>query len=189
MATLEGAVGGAIIGGPVGGVIGGAIGLGIDIFNFFSGDAQKKQQSKIENAYSAATMELQIKVAQQNKSALQDFLAKMPGAGEALTSSTGDLQFDQAYKQMLAQFGNVNVIAGMTGRVGAGTSMQAIGKEAEQQVADLVSTTREQSQRQLDIYSTTIDTLTPALQAVKDAEAQNTGGLFGHGGFLGIGIG
>jgi hypothetical protein len=189
MAIGELAAVGTAIAPGIGTAIGAAVGLGIDIFNFFSGDAQKKQQSKIENAYSAANMELQIKVAQQNKSAIQDFLSKMPTAGEALKTSTGDTEFDQQYKQMLAQFGNVNVIAGMTGRVGAGTSMQAVGKEAEQQVKDLVATTAEQSRRQLDIYNTTIDTLTPALQAVKDAEKENTSGLFGHGGFLGIGIG
>jgi hypothetical protein len=189
MATLELATAGAAFGGPVGGAIGAAVGLGVDIFNFFSGSGAKRSAEAAQASYNEATMQVQLKQAQEGQTAYKDFLSKMPTAGQELKTSTGDLEFDSQYRQMLQQFGNINVLAGATGRVGVGTSMQAIGKDAEQQVSDLVANKTEQATRQLDIYNTTVETMGSALKAQQDAEYQRThGGLFGQGGFLGLGI-
>lgn len=155
------------VGTAIGAAAGFLIGAGIDIFNFFNDQANQKAAAKATNDYNTATIGLQLDIAKQNAGAEQDFLNAMPKAGDALTKTTGDTEFDQQYRQMLAQFGNVNAIAGATGRVGVGTSMQAVGQEAQQVMTDFVSTQKEQATRQLGIYKTTIDTLTPAYNEMK----------------------
>jgi len=185
VALLEGAMLGGAIGGPVGLVIGGLLGGALDLFNFFTqAGAQATateasllgQETAISGqlaqlAIQKATTEMQLKEAEDKAAAYQTFLAKIPTAGEALTAGTGDLEFDRQYRALLGNLGNLNVLAGATGNVGPGTSMALVQEQGKADVGSFVETTRDVSQRQLDIFTASAATLTTALGTIGQTEA------------------
>ncbi len=67
------------------------------------------------------------------------------GGGQAFGTRakqfTGDLAFDTQYRELLQNYGNINVLAGLTGQVGAATS-QALGGQAEEMVSGFVESWR-----------------------------------------------
>jgi hypothetical protein len=177
MALYEGAmIGGALgtvfpgVGNVVGTVVGGLIGGGIDLFNFFTGASAQAQKQDVDLTYQIATTKLQVAEAQAKKEAYESFLSKIPVAGQALTGSTGDPEFDRQYRALLENFGTLNVLAGATGRVGPGTSMALVQEQAQGDVTGFVDTQTEIAQRQLDLYNTTIETLNPALTTMEEVK-------------------
>jgi len=137
----------------------GIIGLGLGLINFFVGQHQKQKQEKIEAEEGLAETQIGIKEAQYKIGGYEEFLAKVPTAGQALTETTGDLEFDEAYRSLMKNYSNFNVMAGMTGRVAAGTSAAATGKQNMQNVEDLVGVSKKTAEQQLDIYQSTLEAL------------------------------
>lgn len=159
------------VAGPIGTVVGGILGAGVDIFNWFTGQQSKTSQEQLANDQSLATIQAQKGEAQVKAGAYQDFLSKIPVAGEALTGTTGDLAFDQQYRDLLSNYGDVNVMAGMTGRVAAGSTGAALGKQAEDLMGGFVEAERKKAQGQLDILNTSIDSLNAGAAAIQDVKA------------------
>ena len=196
-AMLGGAIGTAIpgFGNVAGMVIGGLLGGALDLYNFFTGAGAAATQSAanaaaIQAQQTALTASLlqqeaalsgqqaqltitkgeiqhQLDEAQENASAYQTFLSKIPTAGETLTAAgTGDLEFDRQYRSLLGNLGNLNVLAGATGNVGPGTSMALVQEQGKADVGSFVEVTRDVKQRQLDIFAATAGMLTDALTTI-----------------------
>jgi hypothetical protein len=167
-ATIGAAVGSLfpVIGTIAGTIIGGAIGIGIDLFNFFSGQSAQQKRDELQAAQDLANntallgdTRTSILKTEGLISGYEEFLSHMPVAGEALGESTGDLEFDRNYRALLENYGNLNVIAGATGRVAAGTSMAAVGERAQEDVSDLVDWKTDFLDQQLAIEKATLDSL------------------------------
>lgn len=191
MAVAEGIAIGTAIAPGIGTAVGGIIGAGIDIFNFFSGSSDKKRQEQLQLDQAMAEGKAKLTELTTKAGAYQDFLNKMPVAGklEPLKGTTGDLAFDQQYRALLENYGNVNVMAGVTGRVGAGTTGAALGAQAEDLTSAFVTAEKDRASQQLKIYQAGITATKTGLDATKEADYQkNRSGLFGHGGFLGLGL-
>lgn len=146
----------------------GIAGLGLNILNYFQGSKMTKEQQKLLAEEGLAATEVGIKEAQYKASGYEEFLAKVPTAGESLSRTTGDLEFDERYRTLLRNYGNLNVAAGMTGRVAAGTSMAAAGAQAMTNIEDLVGTKTKEATQQLDIYQTTLEKLGEAKERYED---------------------
>ena len=139
-----------------------------NIYKYSREQKQRKEELKLEATFGLAETNIQLAEAGGKKEALEKFLEKMPTALQPIQGgTTGDLAFDQQYRAMLQNYGNLNVLAGMTGQVGAATS-QALGGEAEQQVEGFVETQKEIAERQIDIYATTLENLDVAQEAYED---------------------
>ncbi len=176
-ATVAGATIGAALGSftPLtaagGALVGGIIGAGIDLINFFIGkDAQEKRdelqaaQDLVDNTALLATTRASIIDTGNKIAGYEEFLAHMPVAGEALGESTGDLEFDKNYRALLENYGNLNVLAGATGRVSAGSTMAAVGARAQQDVTELVDWNTDYLDQQLALEKTTL----AGLEATED---------------------
>jgi hypothetical protein len=193
VAWYEGAMLGAALGAPAGGlgaipgaIIGGLLGGALDLFNFFTGASAQAQKQNVDLAYQMATTKVQVAEAQAKKEAYQSFLSKIPVAGQALTETTGDPEFDKQYRALLGNLGNLNVLAGATGNVGPGTSMGLVQEQAQKDVTGFVDTQKEIAQRQLGVYTTTIEALNPALAMMEDVK-EHPGFLTGFGNLLNTG--
>lgn len=163
--------------GAIIGTIAGILGLGISIFDFFSNNSVQEEQTRIQEeelerqreqdriANQAALNEThqRIRETEGKMSEYEKFLGNIPIAGAELTGSTGDLEFDKAYRSLLENYGNLNVIAGATGRVAAGSTMAMVGGKAKQDITDLVGLTTDRYEQQLDI-------LGESLEGYKDTE-------------------
>jgi len=157
----------------------GLLSLFFDIYKFGKEQKQRKEELKLQATLGLGETNIQLAEAGAKKGALEGFLAKMPTALQPIQGgTTGDLAFDQQYRALLQNYGNINVLAGLTGQVGAATS-QALGGEAEQQVGGFVETQTEIAQRQIDIYGTTLENLDVAKEAYEDVLGMNvkSGGL------------
>ncbi len=153
--------------------------LGLGLINYFSNMKQETKQERIEAEESLAEIEVSKKETQNKISGYEDFLAKVPVAGQSLTETTGDLEFDEAYRTLMENYGNLNVKAGLTGRVAAGTSAQVVSQQAMQEVEDLVSTETKTAEQQLDVYQTTLSNLEQSedtYEEVLEANLKKTGG-------------
>jgi hypothetical protein len=143
------------------------------IYKFSREQKQRKEELALEATLGLAETNIQLAEAGAKKGALEAFLTKMPTALQPIQGgTTGDLAFDQQYRALLQNYGNINVLAGLTGQVGAATS-QALGGEAEQQVGGFVETQAEIAQRQIDIYGTTLENLDVAKEAYEDVLGMN----------------
>jgi hypothetical protein len=139
-----------------------------DILKWTTETLEAKAKARLEATLGLAETNVQIAEAAGKKSALEGFLEKMPGALQPIKGgTTGDPAFDAQYRALLANYGNMNVMAGLTGQVGAGTS-QAFGAEAVQQATGFVSTQQEIAKRQIDIYGTTLENLRTAKEAYEE---------------------
>ena len=65
----------------------GIAGLGLGLLNFFVGQHQRRQQEKIEAEEGLAETQIGIKEAQYKIGGYEEFLAKVPTAGQALTDT------------------------------------------------------------------------------------------------------
>lgn len=155
------------------------------IYKFSREQKQRKEELVLEATLGLAETNIQLAEAGAKKGALEAFLTKMPTALQPIQGgTTGDLAFDQQYRALLQNYGNINVLAGLTGQVGAATS-QALGGEAEQQVGGFVETQAEIAQRQIDIYGTTLEQLETAEEAYEDVLGKNVHSAF-RGGTAGL---
>jgi hypothetical protein len=194
MAVAEGIAIGTAIAPGIGTTVGGVIGAGIDIFNFLSGQSAKDKQATLDYKKALAEGKAQLTELTTKAGAYQDFLNKLPVAGSALNGTTGDLAFDQQYRALVENTASTNVLAGLRGTVGAPpgvgpTSAQAVGKATEDLTSSFVQAEKDRADQQLAIYRAGIESTKAGIAAQKQARDESTGGLFGHGGFLGLGIG
>jgi len=126
-------------------------------------------------------------------------LERFPGYA-ALEQEKVETAGKQQYQELMQNFGMMNVLAGATGRVGTGTSMQTVGAEARQNVAEFVGedlafdtegglygmtwaellknleAERQSYEGQLDVYQTSLDQLLETeetlTEAISEAESQ-----------------
>ncbi len=143
--------------------------LAVSVFSLFNNIAQQNRQRKIDLEANIADTKIKIAEAEANVQGYEQFLAVSPVAGRALGGSTGNLEFDTNYRQMLENFGKTNVLAGMRGQVAAGTSASSVSQQSEEIMTSYVEIEKKKAQAQLDIYQTTLDTLRPSLA---DMEAE-----------------
>jgi hypothetical protein len=189
MIALGGALGTVVpgIGNIAGAAIGGIIGAGIDIFNWFTGQSDKQKQQNLETATKMAEGKAKLTELTTKQGAYQDFLTKVPVAGEALKGTTGDLAFDQSYRALLENYGNANVMAGMRGQVSAGSSGGVVAAQQQDIMGGFVTAEKQKAEQQLTILGAGIESTKAGMAALDTA--QHSGGLFGQGGFLGTGWG
>lgn len=198
--TTIGAGIGAGLGGLPGAIVGGLLGGFLDMFNYATqqqadwtqaaADAARIQAEQTALAASLlgqetaligqraqlgiqkGTIQQQLEEAQDKASAYQTFLSKIPTAGEALTESTGDIDFDRQYRALLGNLGNLNVLAGATGNVGPGTSMALVQEAGKADVGSFVGATQDLTQRQLDIFNTSASMLTGTLTTIGQTDLE-----------------
>jgi hypothetical protein len=133
--------------------------LAVSVFSLFNNLGQQARQNKIDLQANLAENEVAVAETEAKIEGWETFLEKAPVAGEALKGSTGDLEFDTNYRQMLENFGNTNVLAGMRGGVAAGTTGQAVSAQSKDIMESYVDVERKKAEAQLDILGTTLDTL------------------------------
>lgn len=187
MAVAEGLAIGTAIAPGIGTAIGGVIGAGIDIFNWFTGQSDKKKQQNLNDITKLAEGKAKLTELTTKQGAYQDFLSKVPVAGEALKGTTGDLAFDQSYRALLENYGNANVMAGMRGQVSAGSSAGLVAAQQQDIMGGFVTAEKQKAEQQLEIYNAGIEATQTGIKAIE--QSGHPTGLFGHGGFLGLGWG
>jgi flagellar biosynthesis chaperone FliJ len=163
---------------PIGTIIG-LIGLGISLYSFFANQASSAAALELqEEAYltdlqaQQASTKQQILEAEGKRKAYQDLLAKLPTAGQSLTETTGDPDIDRAYRELLSNFGTMNVMAGATGQVGPGTSMSLLQEQAGTQMSSFVTFQKDLAQKQVEQFQATLDILNPTLTTLEDQIAK-----------------
>lgn len=136
-----------------------------------------------------------IQETESNISAYESFLARYPEYAQ-FEEEKFKTEGEAEYRQLMENYGMINVLAGATGRTGAGTSFGAVGKQAMEGVQRFVGEDmsldatgglygmgykelmgnlqleQETATRQLDIYRTSLDTLFESKTETEDVLAE-----------------
>ncbi len=155
----------------------------------------EKKLTALELKQQAGQLGVSILETESDISAYESFLARYPEYArfeEEKFKAEGEAE----YRQLMENYGMINVLAGATGRAGAGTSFGEVGKQATEDVQRFagedmtldktgglygmgyqelmgnLQLEQEAATRQLDIYRTSLDTLLESRGEIEDVLAE-----------------
>ena len=98
-------------------------GVGLNLLQGWGAGQDRQNARRIQRAEATANIAM-----------IDDFLARYPEY-EEYTKGAYEQAGEQQYRELMKNYGNVNVMAGLTGQVAGGTSIGAVGEEARGDVA------------------------------------------------------